>query len=117
VVIKNLPWPAIVHRFGTRAAQTFRLEHLGVALRGWSFAHQAAPDNLALRYPDAEPGLFNIGVLHLLSGRAGHARYAPCETADLKAWGYDYWATLTVEISASWVRRSAERACGARSRR
>lgn len=93
VVTKSLPLPANVHRFGTRAAQTFRIEPLGVSLHGWSFAHQAAPDNLALRYPDAEPGLFNIGVLHTsLSGRAGHARYAPCEIEHLKARGYDYWA-------------------------
>lgn len=93
VVSRNLPWPDNVRRFGTRSAQTFRLEHLGVALHGWSFAHQSAPDNLALRYPDGEKGVFNIGVLHTsLSGRAGHARYAPCEIADLKARGYDYWA-------------------------
>jgi DNA repair exonuclease SbcCD nuclease subunit len=93
VLTKSLPWPDNVHRFGTRTPQTFRLDALGVALHGWSFAHQAAPDNLALRYPDAEAGHFNIGVLHTsLSGREGHARYAPCEIADLKARGYDYWA-------------------------
>lgn len=93
VLTKSLPWPDNVHRFGTRAPQTFRLDALGVALHGWSFAHQAAPDNLALRYPDAEAGYFNIGVLHTsLSGREGHAQYAPCEIADLKARGYDYWA-------------------------
>lgn len=93
VVTRNLPWPDNVHRFGTRAPQTFRLDALGVALHGWSFANQAAPDNLALRYPEAAAGHFNIGVLHTsLSGRAGHARYAPCELADLKARGYDYWA-------------------------
>ena len=93
VVTRNLPWPANVHRFGSRAAQSFRLERLGVALHGWSFANREAPDNLALDYPAAEPGLFNIGVLHTsLSGRVGHARYAPCEVADLRARGYDYWA-------------------------
>ena len=93
VVTKNLPWPANVHRFGARAPQTFRLEQFGVALHGWSFAHQTAPDNLAMRYPQADPATFNIGVLHTsLSGRPGHARYAPCEIADLKAKGYDYWA-------------------------
>lgn len=43
VVTKNLPWPDNVHRFGTRAPQTFRLDALDVALHGWSFAHQAAP--------------------------------------------------------------------------
>jgi len=93
VVTKSLPWPPNVQRFGNRAAQTFRNEALGVALHGWSFAHQAAPDNLAIRYPAAEPGMFNIGVLHTsLSGRPGHASYAPCELADLRSRGYDYWA-------------------------
>jgi exonuclease SbcD len=93
VLTKNLPWPDNVHRFGTRTPQTFQLDALGVALHGWSFAHQAAPNNLALGYPDARAGHFNIGVLHTsLSGREGHARYAPCEIADLKARGYDYWA-------------------------
>ena len=93
VVTKSLPLPANVHRFGTRAPQTFRLEELGVALHGWSFAHRAAPDNLVPSYPAADPGSFNIGVLHTsLSGHADHERYAPCEIADLKTRGYDYWA-------------------------
>lgn len=93
VVTKSLPWPANVHRFGNRSAQTFRIEALGVSLHGWSFAHQAAPDNLAIRYPAAEAGMFNIGVLHTsLSGRPGHAPYAPCELADLRSRGYHYWA-------------------------
>lgn len=93
VLTKSLPWPDNVHRFGTRAPQTFRLEALGVALHGWSFAHRAAPDNLVPSYPAADPGSFNIGVLHTsLSGHADHERYAPCELADLKARGYDYWA-------------------------
>ena len=35
VVTKSLPWPNNVHRFAARAAQTFRLEELGVALHGW----------------------------------------------------------------------------------
>jgi len=93
VVTKSLPWPSNVHRFGSRSAQTFRIEALDVALHGWSFAHQAAPDNLAIRYPDAVAGMFNIGVLHTsLSGRPGHGSYAPCELADLRSRGYDYWA-------------------------
>lgn len=93
VLTKTLPWPDNVHRFSTRAPQTYKLDALGVALHGWSFAHQAAPDNLVPRYPSAEAGLFNIGVLHTsLSGRPGHDRYAPCDLADLHARGYDYWA-------------------------
>ncbi|WP_210419038.1 DNA repair exonuclease [Bradyrhizobium sp. NAS80.1] len=93
VLTKSLPWPANVHRFGTRGPQTFRIEKLGVALHGWSFAQQSAPENLAQHYPDAVPHAFNIGVLHTsLSGHPRHDPYAPCELADLRARGYDYWA-------------------------
>ena len=93
VLTKSVPWPPNVHRFGSRKAETFQIEHLGVALHGWSFAQAAAPENLALSYPDAVPHAFNLGVLHTsLSGHVGHDRYAPCEIAELRARGYDYWA-------------------------
>ena len=50
-------------------------------------------DNLAAGYPAAQPGLFNIGLLHTsLDGREGHATYAPCKLDDLRAKGYQYWA-------------------------
>ena len=93
VLTKSVPWPANVHRFGSRKPETFQIEHLGVALHGWSFAQTAAPENLALSYPVALPHAFNIGVLHTsLSGHPGQDRYAPCEITDLRARGYDYWA-------------------------
>jgi DNA repair protein SbcD/Mre11 len=49
--------------------------------------------NLALHYPKARPGFFNIGLLHTaLEGREGHQAYAPCSARQLEALGYDYWA-------------------------
>jgi DNA repair exonuclease SbcCD nuclease subunit len=69
------------------------LESLGVAIHGQSFSSRSVADNLARQYPEAIPGLFNIGLLHTsLTGRTGHASYAPCQLEDLLAKGYGYWA-------------------------
>ena len=93
VITKSVPWPANVHRFGTRAAETHLIAALGVAIHGHSFANAAVTDNLASGYPEAVPQHFNIGVLHTsLTGHPGHERYAPCTVEDLRARGYDYWA-------------------------
>lgn len=93
VLTRTVPWPPNVHQFGSRRAETHRLEHLGVALHGQSFATAAVTDNLVLGYPDADANAFNIGVLHTaLGGREGHASYAPCDVDDLRARRYDYWA-------------------------
>lgn len=92
-VTRSLPLPASVREFGHAAAETLRVEHLRVALHGRSYAIRDVTDNLALGYPAAVAGWFNIGVLHTaLSGRAGHQSYAPCTEDDLKTRGYDYWA-------------------------
>lgn len=88
-----LPRSDRLHRFSTRAVETFRIDALNVALHGRSFPEQAAPENFAAAYPRAEPGRFEIGVLHTsLDGRAGVAPYAPCALDDLRATGYAYWA-------------------------
>lgn len=93
VVTRSVPWPGNVRLFGSRRPETHRLPELGVALHGQSFHTPATTDNLALAYPPAEPGMFNIGMLHTaLAGRPGHEAYAPCSPDDLRAKGYDYWA-------------------------
>lgn len=93
VLTRSVPWPANVRRFESRRPQTHRLDHLGLAVHGQSFANAAVTDNLAAAYPDPVPHAFNIGVLHTaLAGHPGHANYAPCSVADLRAKGYDYWA-------------------------
>ena len=93
VVTRSITMPDSVRQFASRKASTVILEGIDVALHGQSFAERAAPENLALAYPEPVPGHFNIGVLHTsLTGRPPHANYAPCSVADLKSRGYDYWA-------------------------
>lgn len=93
VVTRSITMPETVRQFGSRKPSTVLLDDIKVALHGQSFADRAAPDNLALAYPDPVAGHFNIGVLHTsLTGRPPHANYAPCSVADLKSRGYDYWA-------------------------
>ena len=88
-----LPYPDNLHHFSHRRPQTKKLEHIKVAVHGQSFAKAAVGDNLALAYPEAVPGYFNIGLLHTsLTGREGHENYAPCTLDDLTNKGYDYWA-------------------------
>jgi DNA repair exonuclease SbcCD nuclease subunit len=85
--------PDSVRQFGTRKAETLKLDALRVALHGQGFVDRAATENLALGYPAPVPGWFNIGVLHTsLSGRPPHANYAPCSVEELRSRGYDYWA-------------------------
>ncbi|MEM1384528.1 MAG: DNA repair exonuclease [Pseudomonadota bacterium] len=92
-ITRALPLPDGVVQFGPGRVETHRLPELGVALHGYSFATQAVTENVALSFPAAEPGLVNIGVLHTaLTGREGHASYAPCTLQDLLRTGYDYWA-------------------------
>ncbi|WP_380778828.1 exonuclease SbcCD subunit D [Sphingomonas sp. R86520] len=93
VLTRSVPWPANVHRFATKHAETHVIEALGVAIHGHSFANAAVTDNIALGYPAVVAHHFNIGMLHTsLTGHADHERYAPCSVEDLRARGYDYWA-------------------------
>lgn len=82
-----------VNIFGHDEAHTHRVEAIGVAVHGQSFANQAVSQDLSRAYPAPIEGLFNIGLLHTSAeGYAAHARYAPCDLPRLKAHGYDYWA-------------------------
>lgn len=93
VITRNLPLPTNVYSFSVRSVATTTIEPLRVALHGRGFANRHVPDNVALSYPPAQPGYFNIGVLHTsLTGRDGHDVYAPCSIEDLQRAGYDYWA-------------------------
>ncbi len=90
---RKLVLPENVRVFDARKPVSFRLDALRVVLHGRSFRDAATTENLAVGYPPAEPGWFNIGVLHTaLEGHAAHASYAPCSLAELAARGYQYWA-------------------------
>jgi len=73
--------------------ETVRLDDLGIAIHGQSFAKAAVFENLAAAYPAPSSGCINIGLLHTgLGGADGHERYAPCTLEELRLRGYDYWA-------------------------
>lgn len=68
-------------------------ESIGVAVHGKSFLNRVEKDNLALQYPPALGGFFNLGLLHTsLGGFEGHDPYAPCTPGELADKHYDYWA-------------------------
>jgi DNA repair exonuclease SbcCD nuclease subunit len=90
---RSLRLPGNVRVLEDARPQTVRLDDLGVAIHGQSFAREAVTENLAAGYPDPVSGWVNIGLLHTgLTGLEGHARYAPCTIDDLRGRGYDYWA-------------------------
>lgn len=92
-ISKQLPLPKNVKVLDSQKPESIDLEAYGVAIHGQSFAVRDVRDNLAVTYPSASTGFFNIGVLHTaLTGREGHDNYAPCSLDDLKSKAYDYWA-------------------------
>lgn len=93
VISKKLSLPDNVHVFSTRTPESFAVPDLPVVIHGRGFPNRAVPENLAVEYPPAVPGNFNVGLLHTsLTGRPGHDTYAPCSEQDLRGKGYDYWA-------------------------
>lgn len=92
-VTQRLSLPDNVREFAAEQAETVTYSDWGLAFHGQSYAHRAEYRDLALGYPEAVPGLVNVGVLHTcVSGRPGHEAYAPCKLETLTAKGYDYWA-------------------------
>lgn len=92
-ITRALNLPANVTLFSHKKAETRILEQLGVAIHGQSFSARAVADDLTRNYPQGDPGLFNIGLLHTsLNGRPGHEPYAPCTLDALRSKGYRYWA-------------------------
>jgi DNA repair exonuclease SbcCD nuclease subunit len=90
---KDLRMPDNVQMLPHRSADTERLDDLGVAIHGQSYAKAAILDDLSAAYPAPEPGMFNVGLLHTsATGRQGHEPYAPCTVEGLKAKQYQYWA-------------------------
>lgn len=100
-ITRRLTLPPNVSVFSARKPETFRLQHLNVALHGQSFRQRDVTDNLVPTYPAPIAGCFNIGALHTaLGGMHGHANYAPCAIEDLINKGYDYWALAHVHQAA-----------------
>ena len=90
---RALSLPDNVTLFSHKKPETRTLDELGVAIHGQSFAGRGVTEDLSRGYPQALPGLCNIGLLHTsLTGRAGHEPYAPCTMEGLISKGYEYWA-------------------------
>jgi len=89
--------PANLHIFSADG-QSFELpqkteDGLPVYLHGVSFSGPEETENLLPKFPLPVPGAVNIGLLHSsVNGAEGHDVYAPCSSAELAAFGYDYWA-------------------------
>ncbi len=88
--------PDGVNVFSKDRPQTFRLESASgeeVVFVGRSFPTKRVSEDLSQDFPNAEPGLFNIGVLHCtLDGAPLHEGQSPTKTASLLSKGYQYWA-------------------------
>ena len=112
-ITRRLVLPDNVKVFSSRKAQTFTIDHLGVALHGQSFKQRDVSDNLVPAYPQPLPGPFNIGILHTgLGGMGGHLNYAPCSMDELVNKGYDYWALAHVHQAAILHREPYVVFCG-----
>jgi exonuclease SbcD len=92
-ITRSLRLPENVTLFATRKPEQVVLAELNVAIYGQGFATRAVTDDLSQAYPQGDPQLFNIGLLHTcLDGKAGHEPYAPCTVDGLRSKGYQYWA-------------------------
>jgi DNA repair exonuclease SbcCD nuclease subunit len=92
-ITRSLHLPENVTSLSTRVPETVQINELGVTIHGQGFPRRVVPEDLSKSYPEASPGLFNIGLLHTsVTGREGHDVYAPCTVEGLLSKGYDYWA-------------------------
>ena len=92
-ITKTLKLPDNVTLFPHRSVGTLLLDHYDVAIHGQSFSSRSVMDDLVRNYPQGNPAIFNIGLLHTsLNGRPGHEPYAPCTLDALRSKGYQYWA-------------------------
>jgi exonuclease SbcD len=92
----SLDFPDLVHRFGTDPGEAVPVLREGreiARIHGRSYPRAAVTENYAVGFRADPAAPFAIGLLHTNVGdRPGHANYAPCSIADLRASGMDYWA-------------------------
>ena len=93
VITRRLRWPDGARMLSADRPETVSFPELALSVHGQSFRARDVMDNLVPGYPPPVGGHLNVGLLHTaLTGRAGHAPYAPCTVEQLAAHGYDYWA-------------------------
>ena len=92
-ISRNLQLPPNVTQLSTSKPQTVTFAELEVEVIGQGYVTRDVSTDLTEAYPDGDPNLFSIGLLHTgLNGRPGHANYAPTSVQALRAKGYQYWA-------------------------
>jgi exonuclease SbcD len=92
-ITRHLRLPDNVTLFSNKSPEQVILDDLNVAVYGQGFATRAVTDDLSKAYPQGDPQLLNIGLLHTcLDGKPGHELYAPCTVEGLRSKGYQYWA-------------------------
>lgn len=92
-ITKHLRLPENVTFFSTKNPEQVILDDLNVAVYGQGFATRAVTNDISQTYPQGDPQLLNIGLLHTcLDGKPGHEPYAPCTVDGLRSKGYQYWA-------------------------
>ncbi len=93
IVARKLPALDHVRVLSSRKPESVELAGGAIVVHGMSFGSKAVSDDIASRYPDARPGVINVGLLHTsLDGREGHEPYAPTSLDVLRSKGYAYWA-------------------------
>lgn len=92
----SVAWPGLAHRFDAHEVSSAAVTRDGeeiARIYGISYHQRDITENLAKRFERGADDAFAIGLLHAnVGGAEGHANYAPCTMADLRASGMDYWA-------------------------
>lgn len=92
----SVTWPPLAHRFPAHevtAAPVLRDGEAIARVYGISYHQRDIKQNLSRSFARDSETPFAIGLLHAnVGGAEGHANYAPCTMADLRASGMDYWA-------------------------
>ena len=92
-ISRSLQLPPNVTQLSTSKPQTVTFDDLEVEVVGQGYPTRDVSVDLTEDYPDGDPHLFSIGLLHTsLNGRPGHANYAPASVERLRAKRYQYWA-------------------------
>lgn len=88
--------PSNLHIFSDVEPETVSFvsrKNTPIEVTGISYGRRHETDNLAKRFPPANPAVYSVGVLHANVGSNGeHALYAPASLEDLTRLGYDYFA-------------------------
>uniref|UniRef100_Q3ARM0 Putative exonuclease n=1 Tax=Chlorobium chlorochromatii (strain CaD3) TaxID=340177 RepID=Q3ARM0_CHLCH len=90
-ITRSLRLPDNVKILSHTHPESYLLEPYNVAIHGQSFATRFVRDDLARNYPQADPSLFTIGLLHTSLETSGDV-YAPTTLDLLRSKGYNYWA-------------------------